>query len=74
MEEKEIKKLIDKLIEIHEMIQDNEFDTEWALPDDLDEELWKITGAEEYDWDADKLAHYISGMQRALQLTNKTSI
>jgi len=43
-------------------------DSEWDLCDDDYNQLYKITGLEQHDWDEGNLAHFIDGMQRALHL------
>lgn len=61
-----IKKDIEMLKTIHQELEDNFDDDEWDLCDFHREELRRITGLEDHDWDDCNLAHFIDGMQRAL--------
>ena len=51
-------------------LEQNYFDEEWTLSDYEYDDLYRITGMEEHDWDENTLSHYIDGMQRVLQLLN----
>lgn len=43
-------------------------DNDWDLCDFHKDELYRITGIEEHDWDENNLTHYIDGMRRAIKL------
>ncbi len=63
-----LKKDIEMLKEIHQELEDNYDNFEWDLCEHHKEELSRITGLEEHNWDDGSLAHFIDGMQRALHL------
>ncbi len=70
---------IKMLKDICNELEEHFFDDEWDLCDFHKDELWRITGIQEHDWDDSNLAHYIDGMQRVIHLfevdnfTKKTS-
>lgn len=59
---------INILKDICTRLEDNYFDDEWNLSEHEEDELYRITGFEEHDWDDSNLAHFIDGMQRTLHL------
>ncbi len=61
-------KNIKTLKSICQRLEDNYDDDEFSLSEHEEEELYKITGIEQHDWDENNLAHFIDGMQRALHL------
>ena len=63
-----IRQDIERLKEIQKEIETHYSDDEWDLCEFHKEELYRITNLEDYDWDENNLSHYISGMQRALQI------
>lgn len=68
MENKYVLADIKKLKEICDELKEKYDDSEWDLCDDDYNQLYKITGLEQHDWDEGNLAHFIDGMQRALHL------
>ena len=68
MAQTKLKQDIERLKEIHQELEEHYFDDEWDLCDFHKDELYRITGMEEHDWDENVLAHYIDGMQRAIHL------
>ena len=68
MEKERINKDIQILKNICEQIEEHYLDDDWDLTEHEDEELYRITGIEQHDWDDSNLAHYIYGMQRAIHL------
>ena len=73
MDETEIRKDIAKLKEICEQLRDNYDDCEWDLCESDEDELYRITGFEQHDWDENNLAHFIDGMQCALKSMGYTN-
>ena len=65
-----LKQDIEKLKEICKELEEHCFDDTWDLCEFHKEELYRITGIEEHDWDESNLAHYIDGMQRATHLND----
>lgn len=61
-----LKQDIERLKEIHQELEEHCND-KWELCDFHKDELHRITGKEEHDWDGNVLAHYIDGMQRAIR-------
>ena len=68
MAQTKLKQDIERLKEIHQELEEHYFDDEWDLCDFHKDELYRITGREEHDWDENVLAYYIDGMQRAIHL------
>ncbi len=59
---------IDKLKKICDAIEKNYFDDDWKLSESQLDELFRITGFEDYKWEGENLAYFIDGMQRATKL------
>ena len=59
---------IEMLKQICQELENNYSDDEWDLCEFHQQELYRITGFEQHDWDDCNLAHFIDGMQRALHL------
>jgi len=49
-------------------LENNYDNSEWDLSNYHKDELFRITGLEEHDWDESNLAHFIDGIQRAIHL------
>lgn len=68
MAQNNLKQDIERLKEIHRELEENYFDDEWDLCQFHKDELYRITGIEENDWDNNVLGYYIDGMQRSIHL------
>ena len=68
MMDEKLRQDIEVLKDIHTEFEANYDDSEWDLCNFHKSELYRITGMEAHDLDESNLSHYITGMERELQL------